>query len=91
MNKETAQKVLLALLNKDTDTLNALGVTVYGNKGRMWENEACITSLDDIKGECNPRLASNYCTVEHIGCPQCIETLLDLAAVSTPQLTNPSV
>jgi len=91
MNKETAKKVIIALASKDTDTLNALGVTVYGNKGRMWENEACITSLDDIKGECNPRLASNYCTVEHIGCPQCIETLLDLAAVSTPQLTNPSV
>ena len=91
MNKETAKKVIIALASKDTDTLNALGVTVYGNKGRMWENEACITSLDDIKGECNPRLAFNYCTVEHIGCPKCIETLLDLAAVSTPQLTNPSV
>ena len=89
MNKETAQKVLLALLNKDTDTLNALGVTVYGNKGRMWKNEACITSLDDIKGECNPRLASNYCTVEHIGCPKCIETLLDLAyGKPQPQATR---
>ena len=89
MNKETAKKVIIALASKDTDTLNALGVTVYGNKGRMWENEACITSLDDIKGECNPRLASNYCTVEHIGCPKCIETLLDLAyGKPQPQATR---
>jgi hypothetical protein len=91
MNKQTANKVILALLQKDTDTLNDLGVEVYGNKGRMWSNQACITNFDDIKGECNPRLAFNYCTVEHIGCPKCIETLLDLAGDRTPQLIKPSV
>ena len=79
MKKELAKRVLEAIKNKNTDLLSELGVSVYGNKGRFWTSTACITSLDKIKGQCNPRLASNYCGVDSIGCPDCLETLEQLA------------
>lgn len=80
MDKETAQQVLEAISTSDYDTLNLLNIRVYGNKGRMWSTTACISSLDDVKGHCNPRLAHNYCTVEDIGCPDCLDKLKELAA-----------
>jgi hypothetical protein len=79
MKKELAKRVLEAVKNNNTDLLSELGVSVYGNKGRFWSTTACITSLDSIKGKCNPRLASNYCSVDDIGCPDCLETLEQLA------------
>ena len=83
MKKETAKQALLAIQTGDHDKLTSLGIHVFGNKGRMWSDTACITSLDDIKGECNPRLSSNYCTVQHIGCPKCMETLKQVAGEPT--------
>lgn len=66
-------------LEKMGDALEALGVDSYGNKGRSWSRTGCITGLDHIKGECNPRLAFNSCSVYHIGCPECLKTLHTLA------------
>lgn len=80
MKKEQAKRVLEAVKNNDTGLLSELGVETYGNKGRFWTTTACITNLDSIKGKCNPRLASNYCGVDDIGCPDCLETLTQLAA-----------
>ena len=79
MKKQEAKKVLEAVLTKNYDQLRALKVRVYGNKGRYHTKTACITSLDSCKEQCNPRLASNYCTVEEIGCPVCFEALVTLA------------
>lgn len=61
------------------EELRRLNLHVYGNKGRSNNATACITSLDSIKEQCNPRLAFNSCNVEHIGCPKCMETLEELA------------
>ena len=79
MEKQQAKKVLEAVLQQDYDQLRALKVRVYGNKGRCWSKTACITSLDSCKEQCNPRLAFNYCTVEEIGCPDCLKALVALA------------
>ena len=79
MKKQQAQKVLEAILIKDYDQLKALKVRVYGNSGRYHSQTACITSLDENKDQCNPRLAFNYCTVEDIGCPDCLKALVTLA------------
>ena len=79
MNASRASRILDAYDANDPASLRDLGVQVYGNKGRMWSNTACITELDDVKMECNPRLAFNYCTVEHIGCPKCLALLLAIA------------
>tara|TARA_R110000772_G_scaffold26173_1_gene67695 strand:- start:746 stop:988 length:243 start_codon:yes stop_codon:yes gene_type:complete len=79
MDKQQAIKVLEALLLKDYDQLRALKVRVYGNKGRHFSKTACISSLDSCKEECCPRLAFNSCTVDDIGCPSCLKTLVALA------------
>lgn len=79
MKRELAKSILNALKNNNTDKLTSLGVEVYGNKGRCWTKTACITSLDDVKGQCNPRLAFNYCDVSHIGCPDCLNALEEVA------------
>jgi len=83
MTKYTAQATLAAIASKDYDALRKLGIRVYGNKGRMWTNTACITNLDPVKGECNPRLASNSCGVEEIGCPKCLAALTAIASPAT--------
>jgi hypothetical protein len=75
MTKEKAKQVLSAMASKDYDTLRSLTLGVFGNKGRLWTNTACLMTLDSVKGECNPRLSHNYCDVEQIGCPKCMETL----------------
>ena len=80
MKQAHAKAILNAIEAKDTDKLNELKVSVYGNKGRMWSNTACITDLDEVKGQCNPRLAFNSCDVENIGCPECLAKLKELAA-----------
>ena len=85
ITRETASKALFAIATRDTDKLQELGIRVYGNKGRSWTNTACITNLDSIKGECNPRLASNWCELEHVGCPKCIATLQQIAEGSRSQ------
>ena len=79
MKKQQAKKVLEAVLLQDYDQLRALKVRVYGNSGRYHSKTACITSLDSCKEQCNPRLAHNYCTVEDIGCPDCLKALVALA------------
>tara|TARA_R110000764_G_scaffold8704_2_gene28764 strand:+ start:61 stop:327 length:267 start_codon:yes stop_codon:yes gene_type:complete len=79
MKKQQAKKVLEAILLKDYDQLRALKVRVYGNSGRYHSQTACITNLDDSKGQCNPRLAFNGCEVEDIGCPECLKALVALA------------
>jgi len=76
---ETASKALFAIATRDSAKLHELGITVYGNKGRSWDDTACITNLDHLKGQCNPRLASNWCGLEHIGCPKCLATLQALS------------
>ena len=83
MKQDIAKQALLAINSGDHDKLTELGIRVFGNKGRMWTDKACITNLDDTKGECNPRLSSNYCTVQHIGCPKCMETLKQVAGEPT--------
>ena len=77
--KEQALKVLSLIEAGDHEGLSNAGVRVYGNKGRMLTKTACITNLDVLKGQCNPRLSFNYCTVEEIGCPECLATLKELA------------
>ena len=79
MKKQEAQKILRAFVLKDYDQLRALGVRAYGNQGRAWSGTACITNLDDSKGQCNPRLAFNSCDVQDIGCPECLKALVALA------------
>jgi|TARA_R110000737_G_scaffold80155_1_gene112292 hypothetical protein len=79
MKKQQAKKVLEAVLLQDYDQLRALGVRVYGNQGRACSGTACITNLDDSKGQCNPRLAFNSCDVQDIGCPECLKALVALA------------
>lgn len=83
MTKQKAQEVLKALTLEGEDKRKALdaisGVGVFGNKGRAWSQTACITNLDTIKGQCNPRLSFNYANVEDIGCPECLATLTELA------------
>ena len=74
-----ARAILGAIAIKDTDYLQHLGVKVFGNKGRMWSNTACITNLDSVKDQCNPRLSHNHCTVENVGCPDCIAKLKEIA------------
>jgi len=80
MNKDRAKAILAAINAKDNDKLTDLKVGVYGNKGRTWTNTACITDLDEAKGECNPRLASNCADVSHIGCEKCLAKLEELAS-----------
>ena len=80
LTKANAISALSAIASKDYVVLEILGVQAYGNKGRLWTNTACITSLDSIKGECNPRLAFNACGVADIGCPKCLAALEALAA-----------
>ena len=80
LTKTNAISALAALSSKDYAALTALGVQAYGNKGRLWTTTACITSLDSLKGECNPRLAFNACGVADIGCPKCLAALEALAA-----------
>jgi hypothetical protein len=80
MNSIKAKYILTAIDRGDYADLKAARIRVYGNKGRCWSNTACITDLDEVKGQCNPRLASNYCTVKNIGCVKCLETLSELAA-----------
>ena len=79
MTSLKAKMILSHLERHEYKFLEQMNISVYGNKGRMWSNEACITDLDHLKGECNPRLASNYCTVANIGCPKCLETLTKIA------------
>ena len=79
MKKQQAKKVLEAVLLQDYDQLRALGVRAYGNQGRAWSGTACITNLDDSKGQCNPRLAFNSCDVQDIGCPDCLKALVAVA------------
>ena len=80
MNSIKAKYILKAINRGDYADLKTARIRVYGNKGRLWSNTACITDLDEVKGKCNPRLAFNYCTVENIGCVKCLETLSELAA-----------
>lgn len=80
MDKAKAQFILTAIESGFIGDLESAGIRVYGNKGRMWKGEACITDLDPIKGQCNPRLAFNSCGLEDIGCPKCMDTLRQLAA-----------
>tara|TARA_R110002167_G_scaffold215749_1_gene420617 strand:- start:5961 stop:6206 length:246 start_codon:yes stop_codon:yes gene_type:complete len=79
MKKQEAKKVLEAVLLQDYEQLRALGVRAYGNQGRASTGTACITNLDDSKGQCNPRLAFNSSDVQDIGCPKCLETLRAIA------------
>jgi hypothetical protein len=81
MNQERAKQILEAheLKSGRIQALHDLDVQVYGNKGRMWTNTACITELDAVKAECNPRLAHNYCESQHVGCPKCLATLRAIA------------
>lgn len=62
-------------LNEIIGELSKMNICVYGNKGRMATNTACITSLDEWKGQCNPRLATNWCQISNIGCPHCMALL----------------
>ena len=80
MDKATAQQVLEAISTSDYDTLNLLNIRVYGNSGRQHTRTACITNLDELKGQCNPRLAFNACCSEDIGCPDCLDKLKELAS-----------
>lgn len=82
MKQHTARVILLAIALNDTAKLMELGVKVFGNKGRMWSNTACITNLDNVKDQCNPRLSHNHCTVENVGCPDCIAKLEEIACNS---------
>jgi len=75
MNQERANAILQSL--KDGKPLT--DIKVYGNRGCVWTNTACIVELDSIKGECNPRMAFNYCTSSNIGCPKCIKILEQVA------------
>ena len=79
MDQAKAAFILAAIKRGDIKDLALAKVKVFGNKGRLWSNTACITDLDEVKGECNPRLSSNSCTVENIGCPKCMEALEKLA------------
>ena len=89
MKKQQAKKVMEAVLLKDYEQLGALNVRVYGNRGQGWSKEACIESLDDYKGPCTIRLARNYCTVEDIGCPDCLKALVALATEDTSETPAP--
>ena len=85
LTKENAPYVLQAIQTKDWKWLKKFQLTIYGNKGRMWNNEACICDLDEFKnGECNPRLASNYCEEGNVGCPECIKALEMYVAKNKP-------
>jgi hypothetical protein len=66
-------------IDEKVDALKRLKVKTFGNKGRSWTNTGCITNLDEIHGECNPRLSSNSCTHVNIGCPVCLDTLKKIA------------
>lgn len=77
--KQQAIVVLNALEAKDFEFLESMGVRVFGNKGRMWSKTACITNLDGVKGQCNPRLSFNSCLVEDVGCPECLGKLKEMA------------
>ena len=66
-------------LDEKVTALKRLKVKTFGNKGRSWSNTGCITNLDHIKGQCNPRLSSNSCTHVNIGCPECLKALKQLA------------
>jgi len=73
----------MAIENKDEQALESMNIQVFGNKGRLWTNTACITNLDNVKEQCNPRLSFNHCTIENIGCPDCLATLKQIANTST--------
>ena len=79
MKKQQAQQILEAISTSDYDTLNFLNIRAYGNSGRLHTRTACITNLDELKGQCNPRLAFNACAPEDIGCPECLKALEDIA------------
>jgi len=79
MTKNRALSILGAIESKDYSALESMRVRAYGNQGRAITETACITNLDDSKGQCNPRLAFNSCGVQEIGCPDCLETLQTIA------------
>jgi len=89
ITKAAAVVILQLLEDKDYELLDKMPLSFFGNKGRMWSNTGCLTTLDPIKGECNPRLSSNYCkSSEHFGCPECLATLKQIAEESACPATK---
>lgn len=80
ITKDVAIIILKSYETKEYETINNMGLFFFGNKGRMWNKEGCLTDLDNTKGECNPRLSSNYCRdAQEFGCPKCLEELERIA------------